>query len=91
MTSQRPWYSRVETGSQERHFTLMEEESFREFMGHFPRPVQAAYPVMGIVTDQDQQILWDRVNRSTIRTIRSPQEIAAVLTGNLSELSQAKR
>ena len=58
--------------------------------GTFSQAVQAAYPVMGIVTDQDQQILWDRVNRSTIRTIRSPQEIAAVLTGNLSELSQAK-
>ena len=58
--------------------------------GTFSQAVQAAYPVMGIVTDQDQQILWDRVNRSTIRTIRSPQETAAVLTGNLSELSQAK-
>mgnify|MGYP002618775345 CR=1 FL=1 len=58
--------------------------------GTFSQAVQAAYPVMGIVTDQDQQILWDRVNRSTIRTIRSPQETAAVLTGNLSELSQTK-
>ena len=58
--------------------------------GTFSQAVQAAYPVMGIVTDQDQQILWDRVNRSTIRTIRSPQETATILTGNLSELSQAK-
>ena len=58
--------------------------------GTFAEAVQAAYPVMGIVTDQNQQILWDRVNRSTIRTIRSPQETATVLTRNLQDLSQAK-
>ena len=56
----------------------------------FSEAIDAAYQVMGIVTDQNQQILWDRVNRNTIRTIRSPQETSAFLVKNMIDLTQTK-
>ncbi len=47
-----------------------------EFLGtyaRFSQAVEAAYEVMGFVTNKDQQILWNRVNRQNIRNIRNPQ------------------
>ena len=56
----------------------------------FSDAVNAAYETMGIVTDHDQRILWNRVNRSTIRTIRDPRTAAEGLLKNLDDLETAK-
>lgn len=40
---------------------------------NFSEALAAAYDAMGIVTDENHQILWSRVNRSNSRTIRSPE------------------
>ena len=40
----------------------------------------AVYDLMGIVTDADQRILWDRVNRPAIRGLKDPQALAYEVT-----------
>jgi len=57
----------------------------------FPHAVEAAYEVMGFVTDGNQKILWDRVNRGTIRTIRDPQVAAGELIMNIEGLDKGKQ
>ncbi len=47
--------------------------------------VQAVYDIMGIVTDGDQRILWDRVNRRTSRSLKDPQALAYELTRRLGD------
>lgn len=46
----------------------------------FSQAVQMAYDAMGYVTDHHQHIVWDRINRSPIRTIKSPVEEARQMT-----------
>ena len=49
----------------------------RGVFGSFPEAVEAAYPYMGIVTDENRQTLWDRVDRDTARTLSDAQATAA--------------
>ncbi len=46
----------------------------------FQTAVNLAYDKMGLVTDENQHILWDRVNRQNIRNISSPEEKASKIT-----------
>ena len=46
----------------------------------FVKAVELAYEDMGVVTDQDQNILWNRTNRGNIRNIRDLQNTAAPLS-----------
>ncbi len=46
----------------------------------FSEAVETVYDIMGIVTDPYQRILWDRVNRSTARTLQDPMALAYDLT-----------
>ncbi len=39
----------------------------------FSEAVEAVYEMMGVVTDENQRILWARANRSNARTLRDPQ------------------
>ncbi|MFR5733246.1 MAG: hypothetical protein ACLUD2_16155 [Clostridium sp.] len=39
----------------------------------FSEALQLAYDQMGVVTDKDRNILWNRVKRGNIRNIRDPQ------------------
>lgn len=55
----------------------------------FARAVGAAYDAMGFVTDMEQRILWDRVNRSNARTVREPQVLAAELLRRIDCLDQS--
>lgn len=55
----------------------------------FAQAVKAAYDAMGIVTDFDQRILWDRVNRSNIRTVREPQTLASALLNGIDGLEES--
>ncbi len=47
--------------------------------------VHAVYDIMGIVTDADQRILWDRVNRSSLRSLGDPQALAYELTRRIGD------
>lgn len=51
----------------------------------FSDAVQAAYEHMGVVTDQKQNVLWMRGNRSASRTIRDPQAAFASYTHGMEE------
>lgn len=44
--------------------------------GEFREAVESAYEDMGLVTDECQRILWNRVNRGPAVTIRDPQREA---------------
>lgn len=50
-----------------------------------------AYDAMGVVTDQNQEIIWDRVNRPPDRTIRDPENKGAPLLRHLDEFTGSKR
>lgn len=46
----------------------------------FQTAVNMAYPKMGFVTDENQHILWDRINRQPIRNLKDPVEAARAIT-----------
>ncbi len=56
----------------------------------FSEAVAEAYDSMGTVTDQHQRMLWNRVNRSPIRTIRDPKAAAEELIAGMEGLEQGK-
>lgn len=53
----------------------------------FTEALQLAYEKMGIVTDQNQEILWNRVNRRAMRNIKEPLTAAAAFVGGLEDFS----
>lgn len=53
----------------------------------FSEAVQLSYGKMGYVTDGSHQILWDRINRNPMKTIRDPKTAAYKLTSRLSEIT----
>ncbi len=56
----------------------------------FTRAVETAYERMGIVTDQNQQILWSRVNRGSIKNIRDPLTAFAAVERHLDGFSSSR-
>lgn len=56
----------------------------------FAEAVQMAYDHMGVVKNEDQQIIWDRVSRSPSRTIQDQQSAAAPLTRHLEEITGSR-
>ena len=57
----------------------------------FKEAVDLAYDKMGLVTDENQHILWDRVNRQNVRTIRSPEESGGKLTRHIDSLEGSQK
>ncbi len=57
----------------------------------FTDALELAYNRMGIVTDQDQQILWSRVNRGAVRNIKDPLMEFAALERRLDSFSASRR
>lgn len=53
----------------------------------FSEAVSMAYDKMGYVVDDKQRIVWDRVNRSSSRTIREHQSAAYNITKHLGEFT----
>lgn len=58
--------------------------------GDFADAAAAAYDCMGIVTDQHQRILWNRVDRATAKTIRDPKTAAEPLISGMEALERGK-
>lgn len=56
----------------------------------FTVAVEMAYDQMGYVTDNNQYIVWDRIDRSNARTIRSPIDEARKVTKHLDSFSGSK-
>ncbi len=56
----------------------------------FSDAIQIAYERMGIVTDQNQQILWSRVNRGTVKNISDPLTAFAPLERRLGSFSVSR-
>ncbi|MCI9589146.1 MAG: hypothetical protein HFG42_01130 [Lachnospiraceae bacterium] len=56
----------------------------------FKTAVELAYEDMGLVTDEDQNILWNRVNRGNTKSIRDPQNVAYRITQNLDDFTESK-
>lgn len=53
----------------------------------FSVALKAAYDQMGIVVDQNHRIVWNRVNRGNIRTLREPVQAAGGLIRHLDEFT----
>ncbi len=58
--------------------------------GSFPDAVGLAYDRMGIVTDQNHQILWNRVNRGNVANIRDVGTAYAPLERHLDGFSASR-
>lgn len=57
---------------------------------NFTEAVQLAYDKMGFVTDQNRNILWNRVNRGNIRNIREPLTAFAPLQRHLDGFTESR-
>lgn len=55
----------------------------------FSKAVDMAYDRMGYVTDGEQHILWDRVNRRSTRNIKSPVEAANAVINQLDSFGKS--
>lgn len=56
----------------------------------FTEALQMAYGQMGVVTDQNYELVWDRVNRPPARTIREPEVTGALLIRHLDDFTGSK-
>lgn len=72
------------------NYQLSDMEFYAYGSGHllkvttdFTEALQLAYDKMGFVTDQDRNVLWDRVKRGNIRNLRDPQTAFAPLERHL--------
>lgn len=55
----------------------------------FADAVNASYEKMGLVTDKNQRIVWNRVNRNSTASIRDPQKEAYDIIRSLGELTES--
>lgn len=56
----------------------------------FTEALQLAYDRMGVVTDQNQEIIWNRVNRPPSRTMKDPESAGALLLRHLDEFGASR-
>lgn len=56
----------------------------------FSEAVQLAYDKMGFVTDENRQMLWNRVNRGSLKNIREPLTAFAPLERHLEGFTASK-
>ena len=57
----------------------------------FTDAMNAAHGKMGIVVDQNHRLIWSRVDRSGIRTIKEPVQAAALLLRHLPEFEASRQ
>ena len=57
--------------------------------GDFVEAIDSAYEEMGLVTDGNQRILWNRVDRGSTAQIRDPQRAAYDIIKNLDTFKEA--
>lgn len=72
--------------------------SFRAYAGghllgagtDFTEVLNLAYDKMGIVVNEDQEIIWSRVNRSEQALIREPVSMSAIMRSHLESFSSSR-
>lgn len=55
----------------------------------FADAIEVSYEKMGLVTDRNQRIVWNRVNRDSIATVRDPQKEAYDIIRSLGEFTES--
>ena len=55
----------------------------------FADAVNASYEKMGLVTDKNQRIVWNRVNRNSTASIRDPQKEAYDIIRSIGQLTES--
>ena len=56
----------------------------------FTRALELAYDKMGVVTNQNQEILWNRVNRPPVKNMKDPLKTGAAFVRNLPGFTEDK-
>lgn len=79
------------------NYQLSDMEFYAYGSGHllkvttdFSEALQLAYDQMGFVTDEDRNILWNRVKRGNIRNIRDPRSAFAPLARHLDTFTESQ-
>ena len=57
---------------------------------NFSEAVNTAYEKMGYVTDQNQHLIWDRINKKPIRSLKDPAGQARELLSYMDSLGENK-
>ena len=77
--------------SQEIRFYAYGGGHFLGSFADFTDAMNVAYGKMGIVVDQNHRMIWSRVNRSNLRTIKEPVQAAALLLRQLPEFEMSRQ
>ena len=73
-----------------RMYHAYSQGSLKGIFADFSDAVRAAYDGMGLVMDGTGRVLWSRVNRNTMKTVRDLSAQAASISRYLSELAEGK-
>ncbi len=71
-------------------YSAYSEGRLKGTYAEFASAVKAAYDGMGLVTDENDRVIWVRANRSDAKTIREVQNMAGTVNKYLSELAEGK-
>lgn len=56
----------------------------------FTEALNLAFDRMGVVTDENHEIVWNRVNRAPIRNIKDPETTGALMLRHMDEFSESR-
>ena len=71
-------------------YSAYSEGRLKGSYAEFSSAVKAAYDGMGLVTDENDRVLWVRASRSDVKTIRDVQNMTGTVSKYLSELAEGK-
>ena len=74
----------------QRIYSAYSEGRLKGSYAEFSSAVQAAYDGMGLVTDENDRVVWVRANRSDAKTIRDVQNMAGTVSRYLSDMADGK-
>ncbi len=74
----------------ERIYSAYSEGRLKGSYADFSSAVKAAYDGMGLVTDENDRVLWVRANRSDAKTIRDVLNMTGTVNKYLSEIAEGK-
>ncbi len=74
----------------QRIYSAYSEGRLKGSYAEFSSAVQAAYEGMGLVTDENDRVVWVRANRSDAKMIRDVQSMPATVSRYLSDMADGK-
>ncbi|MEY8354183.1 hypothetical protein AALB39_12595 [Lachnospiraceae bacterium 54-53] len=78
------------TGTRENRFYAYGAGHYLGSSRNFTDALELAYEKMGVVTDQNQEIVWNRVNRPPARSMKDPLKTGAGFLRNLNGFTESK-